>query len=61
MTAHTTAMQKSAQPQPAAPRRAVRDSFEPLSDKAHKSEPFWMAALGSGLSLARLRKADQKR
>jgi hypothetical protein len=39
-------MQKSAQP-PKSPSRSQRDGFEPLADKAHKSEPFWMAALGN--------------
>ncbi|WP_374432052.1 hypothetical protein [Ideonella dechloratans] len=53
-------MQKSAQP-PKSPSRTQRDGFEPLADKAHKSEPFWMAALGSPRSHARLQKADQKR
>ncbi|MCA6215183.1 hypothetical protein KGA65_01390 [Ideonella sp. B7] len=52
-------MQKSAQP-PKSPARR-QDSFEPLADKAHKSEPFWMAALGNARSHARLQKADQKR
>lgn len=53
-------MQKSAQPQKA-PQRQQRDRFEPLADKLHKSEPFWMGALGTGRSSALLQKADQKR